>query len=105
MDIIIQSHHAPLSERMRLRAERAVTKVASRMNRVVSATIRFEKDGPVKRVEVVLKAPRRRDLVAEGSGRYLGPALAMAVAKLERQIAAEKVSRRPRPRLRQLARA
>lgn len=105
MDIIIHSHHAELSNRMRLRAERAVEKVASRLGRVVNATVRFQSDGPMKRVEVVLHAPRQRDLVAEGSGRYFGPSLALAVAKLERQIAAEKGSRKPRLRVRQLARA
>ena len=86
MEIIFQAHHATISERMRTRAERAVQKTAQRLQRPVDAIVRFEEDGPTRRVEIVLRAPRHRNLVAEGCARYYGPALAEAVERLQAQI-------------------
>ncbi len=79
MEIVFHSHHAVVSDRMRQRAVRAVEKLALRLSRAGDAVIRFESDGPARRVEIALRASRRR-LVAIGEGKYFGPALAQAVA-------------------------
>lgn len=96
MEVIFHAHHAEISERMRQRARRAVEKVAARLDRAVDAIIRFEQDGPAKRVEVVLHAPRHRQLVAVAEDRFFGNALAEVVARLQRQIAS--VKRTPKAR-------
>ena len=103
MEIIFHAHHAVISARMQLRAERAVRKVARKLTRAVDAIVRFERDGPTSRVEIVLHTPGRRDLVAEGHARYYGPALAEAVAKLDAQAMSAK--RTPRARARTRSRA
>jgi len=86
MQIIFHSHHASVSERMRLRAERGVRKLAARLGGAVDAVIRFEDDGPTRRVEIVMHASRHRRLIAEGQARFLGPALAQAVDGLRDQV-------------------
>jgi ribosome-associated translation inhibitor RaiA len=96
VEIVFQSHHADVSQPMRDRARRAVEKLATRLRRAVDAVIRFEQDGPTRRVEIVLHAPRQRRLIAAGEGRYFGPALASAVERLERQT---RETKRP-PKLR-----
>lgn len=93
MEIIFQAHHATISEPMRARAERAVRKVGRRLQRAVDAIVRFEEDGPTRRVEIVLRAPHFRSLVAEGRSRFYGPALAEAVARLEAQIPKKRATR------------
>jgi ribosome-associated translation inhibitor RaiA len=103
MEIIFHSHHAVISDRMRLRAERAVRHVARKLARAVDAIVRFERDGPTTRVEIVLHASGRRDLIAEGRARYYGPALAEAVARLDAQASSRK--RTPRARRRTLVRS
>lgn len=85
MEIVFHSHHAAVSDRMRQRAVRAVEKLAQRLSRVGDAVIRFESDGPARRVEIALRASRRR-LIAIGEGRYFGPALAQAVEHLQQQL-------------------
>ena len=94
MDIIFHAHHAIVSERMRRRAEAAVRKAAVRLGRTVDGIIRFEQDGPVKRVEILLHAPRQRDLMGRGQGRYFGPAFTTAMDKLIAQIRPLRASRR-----------
>ncbi len=90
MDIIFHGHHATVTPELRERAERAVTRLAQRLRRTVDATIRFEEDGPARRVELTLHAPRRRPLVAEGRARAFGPALTTALSKLRAQTTHEK---------------
>ena len=85
MDIVFQSHHATVPERVRQNAARAVQKLGRRLTRPSSAVIRFEEDGRMRRVELELQASGRR-LVAEGTGRYYGPALSAALAHLEAQL-------------------
>lgn len=94
MQIVFQAHHAQVSEPMRERARRAVQKAAQRINRAVNAIVRFEEDGPTRRVEIVVRAPRQRPIVAEGRGRFFGAALATAIARLHRQAAGAKHSRK-----------
>ena len=85
MDILFQSHHAKVSDRIRERARAAVMKLGARLTRAVNAIVRFEEDGKTRRVEIVLHAPRRRPMVAEGSARFFGPALGFAINRLEAQ--------------------
>lgn len=103
MEITFQSHHASVAERTRQRAAQGVAKLARRLPRVVAAVVRFEEDGPVRRVEIVLQAARGRVLVAEGKARYYGPAVAAALAHLEAQ--ARSARRPPKARARKAARA
>jgi hypothetical protein len=56
------------------------------MSRAVDAIVRFEQDGPMRRVEIVLHAPRQRDVIALGQGRYYGPALTAAMERLSTQV-------------------
>jgi ribosome-associated translation inhibitor RaiA len=86
MQIIFHSHHASVSDRLRLRAEQGVRKLATRLGGTVDAVIRFEDDGPTRRVEIVMRASRHRRLVAGGEGRYLGPALSEAIEGLRDQV-------------------
>jgi ribosome-associated translation inhibitor RaiA len=86
MQIILHSHHASISDRLRLRAEQGVRKLATRLGGAVDAVVRFESDGPVHRVEIVMRGSRHRRLVAEGQARYLGPALAQAMGGLRDQV-------------------
>ncbi len=86
MQIIFHSHHASVSDRLRLRAEKGVRKLANRLGGAVDAIIRFEDDGPMRRVEIVMHASRHRRLVAGGEARYLGPALTEAIDGLRDQI-------------------
>ena len=73
MEIIFHAHHANISERMRKRAETAVRRAAARLTRAVDAIIRFEQDGRVKRVEIVLHAPRQRKLIARAKAATTAP--------------------------------
>ena len=100
MEIIFHAHHANISERMRKRAESSVRRAAERLTRTVDAIIRFEQDGRVKRVEIVLHAPRQRKLIARGEGNYYGPALATAVDRLMNQIRTLRSERRRAERAR-----
>ncbi len=100
MEIIFHAHHANISERMRKRAEAAVRRAAVRLTRAVDAIIRFEQDGRVKRVEIVLHAPRQRKLIARGEGSYYGPALSTAVDRLTNQIRTLRAERRRAERAR-----
>jgi len=88
---------------MRERARVAVTKLGARLARAVNAVVRFEEDGPTRRVEIVLHAPRRRAVVAEGTARFFGPALGFAIDRLDAQT--RQVKRSPKARSRKLARA
>jgi ribosome-associated translation inhibitor RaiA len=86
VEIIFHAHNAPIPDRLRKRAETAVKRVSGRLTRAVDAIVRFEQDGPVKRVEIVLRAPRHPNVVALGEGRFYGPALTTAIEKLGAQV-------------------
>ena len=105
MEIIFHAHHANISDRMRRRAEAAVRRTALRLTRTVDAIIRFEQDGPVKRVEILLHAPRQRDLVARGESKFFGPAFASAMERLAVQIRTLRTSKRRAERARGLGKA
>ena len=95
MEITWQAHHAVISDRLRARATEGIGKVAKRVDGATGATIRFEREGTRCRVEVILRV-RRKAMVAEGHGRYYGPALAVALSHLSRQVASEKRTARDR---------
>jgi ribosome-associated translation inhibitor RaiA len=86
MDVIFHAHHAVISDRVKSRAQRAVERAASRLKRSVDAVVRFEGDGRTRRVEIVLHAPRHRDLIAEGQGPFFGAALGDAIRCIEAQL-------------------
>lgn len=105
MEIIFHAHHANISDRMRKRAEAAVRRLGQRMSRAIDAVIRFEQDGPVKRVEIVLHAPGKRSLVARAEGQFFGQVLTVAVERLTRQIKTLRDSRRSAQRVPAAAKA
>ena len=82
MEIIFHEHHAEISERMRERARRAVQKLVRRVDRCVDAIVRFEQDGPSRRVEIALRVPGRRDLIGKGESRWFGTSLGQASDRL-----------------------
>ncbi len=86
MEIIFHAHNAIIPEPLKGRAERAVLKFGRRLQRAVDAVVRFEDDGPTRRVEIVLHAPQHRNLVAEGRSRSYATALKDALARLQAQI-------------------
>ena len=93
MEIIFHAHHATVSEWMRARATRGVRKLSARLTRAVDAVVRFEQDGRVRRVEILLHAPRQRDLIATGESRFFGPALVTALARLQAQLRRKRAGR------------
>ena len=87
MNIVFHAHRADMPESLQQRAEQAVQKLAGRLRRAVDASVRFAEDGPIRRVEIVLRAPRQQPLVAAGSGRVYETALGEALERLESHIA------------------
>lgn len=94
MEIVFHSHHATVSEGLRMRAVRGLEKLGKRFQGIVDATVRFEQDGPVRVVELVLRAPGRRQLVAKATGRFWGPTIADALRQLETQVGSVKRTRK-----------
>jgi len=84
VQILLRSHNAKVGEGIRDKAEQAIVKLARRLKRTIDATVWFESDGPTRRVEIVLRAPRHR-LVAEGRARQYGTALDRALEHLASQ--------------------
>jgi ribosome-associated translation inhibitor RaiA len=107
VEIIFQAHHAVISAHMRQRAERVMNKIAKRLHETATdAVVRFERDSGDCRVELQLNAPRHRPFVAEGRGRFYGPALAVAAARLEKQLPTKDTPKtRTRERARMIGRA
>ncbi len=93
MKVIFHAHHASMSDRIRRRARLGVVKLAERLGHPVDAVIRFEDDGPARRVEIMLHAPRRKSLVATASRRYTGVALTEALDRLETQVETQRRKR------------
>ncbi len=90
MDVVFHAHNAVISDRMKQRASSSLLKLAKRLDRVVGAMVRFHQDGPTRRVEIRLNAAGHREMMAEGSSKYYGPALKTALHHLESQIGHEK---------------
>lgn len=104
MEIHFHAHHADVSAHMRKRAERLVMKAAERIPRIVESIIRFEQDGPTRRVSIAMRAPRHHDLIGKAEGKFYGPALASAIARVLSQSSKERRGL-PKDRAHQLARA
>ncbi len=94
MEIILHAHHADVPANLQRDAIEAVQMIAARVRRVVDAIVRFESDGPDRRVEIVLRTPRRRDVIAEGFDRQFEPALAIALTRLQTQVARQRRAKR-----------
>ncbi|MEK7239043.1 MAG: hypothetical protein AAB224_00515 [Gemmatimonadota bacterium] len=90
MEIVFSHRGIALTESMLKKAERAVLKAAERVPRATAALVRFDQDGPERRVEIVFTAPQGVRLVAATSGRYWGPALDAALVRLVRQASKER---------------
>ncbi len=86
MEIKTHGHHIEVTDSLRLKAEDGARKLAEHLQRAVNADIWFGEDGVMKTVEIVLHAPRYKNLVATAQAKYHEPALADAVAKLDAQI-------------------
>jgi ribosome-associated translation inhibitor RaiA len=87
MDIRFHAHHAVISDRLQARAAGALGTYAERFPDIVDATVRFEQDGPSRRVEIVVRGRQNRRWAAEGTGRTYGPALTAALTHLGTQLA------------------
>jgi len=85
VQIVLRSHNAKVATGIRQKAEQAIAKIARRLRRTVDAHVIFATDGPTRRVEIVLHAPRHRSLVAEGTARQYGTALDRALDHLASQ--------------------
>lgn len=102
MEIVFQIHDAPISDRMKKRAELALLKAARRAQRPQDAVIRFQVDGSVKRVELTLHTASGKRHVAKSDSAYFGTALNDAARKLAMQL--DHTKRTPKARARKLAR-
>jgi len=100
VEIVFSHRGIALTESMLKKAERAILKAAERVPRATAAIVRFDEHGPERRVEIVFPAPQGLRLVASTAGRFWGPALDAALAKLVRQASKERrtPSRRPAAR-------
>ncbi len=90
MHMVFSHRGIALTQSMLKKAERAVLTAAERIPRATGAVVRFEEDGPERRVEIVFTAPRGTRVVASAAGRYWGPALNAALTKLVRQASKER---------------
>ena len=98
MDIVLHAHQAEVPETLRAAAEAALRRIGERRRRLVNALVRFVADGPQRRVEIVLHAPRQRALVASAASAGFEPALAVALDRVEAQLARVRRPRRGEPR-------
>ncbi|MBA4072629.1 MAG: hypothetical protein C0497_12455 [Gemmatimonas sp.] len=90
MELVFSHRGIALTQSMLKKAEAAVKKAVERIPRATGATVRFDQDGPERRVEIVFNGPRGVRLVAAAAGRYWGPALNAALTKLVRQASKER---------------
>jgi hypothetical protein len=103
MEIVFHIHDAPISDRMRRRAEQVMRKAARRATRAVDGVVRFQLDGTTRRVELALHTAAGKRYVASSEGRFFGTALADAGRRLTMQLDHDK--RTPKARARRIARA
>ncbi|MBI2408037.1 MAG: hypothetical protein HYV19_07045 [Gemmatimonadetes bacterium] len=97
MQVVFSYRGVALTESMLKKAERAVLKAAERIPRATGAKVLFDADGPERRVEIVVVAPRGTRLVASVAGRYWGPVLTDALTKIVRQASKERRTLQRRP--------
>jgi ribosome-associated translation inhibitor RaiA len=94
MEIILHAHHAEVSDSLRAQAETAIHRLAARLHKVANAIVRFVGDGRTRRVEIVLRGSRHKELFAQADARAFAPALSTAVQRLEAQVTRVRRSRR-----------
>ena len=102
MEISYYAHHADISPRLQDRAEQGLHKLARRLGRGVDASVRFEEDGPMRCVEILVHLPRGRRFKAAARGRYFGPAISAALARIGAQT--DHLRRAAKSRARAMAR-
>lgn len=98
MNVRIHSHHAEVSPRLQRRAEEGIVKLSRRARNLVRASVRFEEDGPTRRVGVALHSPGERPLIGEANARTFGPALSRALERVTAQLHHGRRVSRPRAR-------
>lgn len=98
MVIQFHGHQTEITDALRIRAREGAEKLAEHLGRPVDADIWFDGEGVSRTVGVVLHAPRHRNLVAYGEGKFHGAALTDAIAKLDAQIRRRKSARKRRVR-------
>lgn len=94
MEIQTHGHHIEVTDSLRMKAEDGARKLADHLQRAVNADIWFGEDGVMKTVEIVLHAPKYKNLVAKAEAKYHEPALADAIAKMDAQIRRLKSARK-----------
>jgi hypothetical protein len=99
VEIAFHRNGAPVSDATVRKIEKMITAAASRFPRAMDATVRFTAEGVTRRVEILLRAPRARSLVATGEGRYFGPAASQALHRLRLQLLREKKLPKTRARV------
>lgn len=94
MEIVLHAHHAEVPDTVRAAAEAALRRLGERRRRLVNALVRFVSEGPRRRVEIVLHGARHQAFVANGDGPAFEPALAVALDRVEAQLARARRTRR-----------
>lgn len=94
MEIHFHGHQTEITDGLRFRAAEGARKLAEHLQRAVDADIWFGEDGVLKTVEIVLRAPRYKSLVAKSASKFHEAALTDAIAKLDAQIRRLKVEKK-----------
>ncbi len=94
MEIILHAHHAEVPDSLRKDAEAAIRRIAARATSAANAIVRFVGDGKTRRVEIVLRRARHRELFVHADARAFAPALSAAIHRLESQVSRTRRSRR-----------
>src|SRR5690348_15573948 len=94
MEIHFHGHQTEITDGLRHRASEGARKLEEHLQRAVDADVWFGEDGVLKTVEIVLHAPRRKNLVAKSAAKFHEAALTDAIAKLDAQIRRLKVEKK-----------
>lgn len=94
MKIQTHGHHIEITDSLRMKAEGGARKLADHLKRAVNADIWFGEDGVLRTVEIVLHAPKYKNMVAKAQAKYHEPALTEAIAKMDAQIRRLKSSKK-----------
>lgn len=86
MELVIHGHQTDVSNGLRYRTEEGLRRIGTKLRRAIIADVRFEEDGVMKAVEIVLQAPNNILLVGKAENKHHGTALTEALAKIEKQI-------------------
>lgn len=86
MEIKTHGHHTEITDSLRIKADDGARKLADHLQRAVNVDIWFGENGVMKTVEIVLHAPKYKNMVAKAESKYHEPALTDAIAKMDAQI-------------------